>query len=206
MRLFLARHTQPEGGDVWTILGHKDTPLSVEGRRHWEDLAAQFDGVPIEAVYSSDLSRAWWCADLVASRRRLPAYRLKELREMDCGKLDGMTREEAATRHPEAVEGLRADPANYCIPGGESLQEVSRRVLPVIREIRAGGSGCVLIVAHAVVNRAIICDALKLPLDYAYRIDQSYGGITIVDYRASNPILHTINAPCVPARFREAVS
>jgi broad specificity phosphatase PhoE len=57
-------------------------------------------------------------------------------------------------------------------------------------------------VAHAVVNRTIICDAMGLPLKYAYRIDQSYGGLTIIDYRDDRPILHTINAPSLPVGFR----
>ena len=75
--------------------------------------------------------------------------------------------------------------------------------LPVVKGILAGENNCTLIVAHAVVNRAIICEALRLPLERAYRIDQAYGGITIIDYGRTHPVLHTVNAPCVPAKFRE---
>ncbi len=202
-RLFLVRHTQPEGGGVWTILGHKDIPLSEEGKRHWREIASQLDPVPIEAVYSSDLSRTWWGAEMVAANKGVPAYRLRGLREMDCGALDGMTREKAAAVHPEAFVGLKNDPINYRVPGGESLQEVADRVHPVIREIMAGGNRCVLLVGHAVVNRTVICDALGLSLEYAYRIEQSYGGISVIDYGGANPIVHTINSPAVPPALME---
>lgn len=201
MRLYLARHTEPEGGRVWTILGHKDVPLSEDGKKHWRQIAAEFDDVPIEGVYCSDLERSWWCAELVASSKRLQASRHRALREMDCGALDGMTRDEARQRFPEAFEGLRNDPANYRIPEGETLREVCDRVLPVIQGIRSAGHGCALLVAHAVVNRAIICDAMGLPLENAYRIDQSYGGLTIIDYRESRPVIHTVNAPGIPDGF-----
>lgn len=198
MILILARHTEPEGGRVWRILGHKDIPLSEDGKRHWRKVARQLERLPIEAVYSSDLSRASWCGTLIASKRGLPAQRLKELREMDCGALDGMTREEAKAQYPEAFEGLRSDPVNYRIPEGETLQEVHDRVVPVVEGIRMGSHRCVLMVAHAVVNRSIICAALQLPLPYAYRIDQSYGGLSVIEYGGSYPLLHTVNAPCVP--------
>ena len=68
---------------------------------------------------------------------------------------------------------------------------------------RAGGAKCVLLVAHAVVNRSIICEAMGLPLRYAYRVDQSYGGLTIIDYGDVHPVLHAINAPSIPAIFAE---
>lgn len=183
---------------MWRILGHKDTPLSGDGKRHWRKIARQLETLPVEAVYSSDLSRASWCAEFIASRRGLSAQSLKELREMDCGALDGMTREEAKAQYPEAFEGLRSDPVNYRIPEGETLQEVHDRVAPVVEGIRRGSHECVLMVAHAVVNRSIICSALQLPLAYAYRIDQSYGGLSIIEYGGTHPLLHTINASCIP--------
>jgi broad specificity phosphatase PhoE len=201
MKLFLARHTEPEGGRVWTILGHKDVPLSEDGKAHGRALVREFADVPLEAVYCSDLERAWWCAEQAASSKGLTAVRTAALREMDCGALDGMTREEARSRYPEAFEGLRSDPVGYRIPEGETLQEVADRVLPLVKDICDKGLDCVLIVAHAVVNRTIICDAMGLPLENAYRIDQSYGGITIIDYRDGRPVLHTINSPAIPSDF-----
>ena len=204
LRLYLVRHTEPEGGRTWTILGHKDVPLSKRGTRHSERLAKQFERAPLEAVYCSDLSRAWWFAELVAKSRGLPAYRLEALRELDCGCMDGMKRDEARSEYPEVFEGLRRDPVNYRIPKGETMQELADRVRPVIDDVKAGGHRCVLVVAHAVVNRVVICDALNLPLDFAYRIDQSYGGVNIIEYGGRHPTVHVVNAPSLPAAFAAA--
>jgi alpha-ribazole phosphatase len=199
MRLFLLRHTQPEGGQTWTILGHKDVPLSESGMSHCRDLAAQFEGMPLEAVYSSDLERSWRLADMLAKSRGLPAHRLKGLRELDCGCMDGMKRDKARELYPEVFEGLRRDPLNYRIPEGETMLELAGRVRPVIDEIRGSGLRLVLIVGHAVVNRIVLCDALNLPLEYAYRIEQSYGGINVVEYGNRRPTVHLVNSPVIPA-------
>jgi broad specificity phosphatase PhoE len=176
-------------------------PLSEHGARHAEDLAVQFVNLPLEAIYCSDLHRSWWLAELVAKLKGLPAYRLQALRELDCGCMDGMKRDEARTDHPEVFEGLLNDPVNYRIPGGETMLELANRVRPVIDDIRAGGNRCVLVVGHAVVNRVVLCGALKLPLEFAYRIDQSYGGLNVIEYGGRHPTVHIINSPVIPAEF-----
>jgi broad specificity phosphatase PhoE len=198
LRLYLIRHTEPEGGSSWTILGHKDTPLSEDGKRHAEEIAKQYADVPLDAVYCSDLERAWWTAELVAKSKGLTAHRLEALRELDCGVMDGLKRDEARKSHPEVFEGLRNDPVNYRIPGGETMLELADRVKRVMEEMKAAGNRRVLVVAHAVVNRVVLCDALGLPLELAYRIDQSYGGLNVIEYGGRHPMVRAVNSPVVP--------
>jgi alpha-ribazole phosphatase/probable phosphoglycerate mutase len=176
-------------------------PLSEHGNRHAEDLAKQLVNLPLEAIYCSDLKRAWWLAELVAKSKGLPAYRLEALRELDCGCMDGKERDEARRNHPEVFEGLINDPVDYRIPEGETMRELADRVRPVIDEIRAGGNRCVLVVGHAVVNRVVLCAALDLPLKFAYRIDQSYGGLNVIEYGGRHPTVHIMNSPVLPAEF-----
>lgn len=198
LRLYLIRHTEPEGGRSWTILGHKDTPLSEDGKRHAEEIAGRFADLPLDAVYCSDLERAWWTADLVARSKDLPAHRLEALRELDCGIMDGLKRDEARKNHPEVFEGLRNDPVGYRIPGGETMIELAARVRAVLEKIIGAGGRRVLIVGHAVVNRVVLCDALGLPLEFAYRIDQSYGGLNVIEYGGRHPMVQTMNSPVIP--------
>ena len=204
LRLYLIRHTEPEGGRYWTILGHNDTPLSEAGKRHAEEIARRFAEVPLDVVYSSDLERAWWPAELVAKSKDLPAHRLEALRELDCGIMDGLKRDEARKNHPEVFEGLRNDPVRYRIPGGETMLELAGRVKPVIEKIIAARSSRVLIVGHAVVNRVVLCDALGLPLEFAYRIDQSYGGLNVIEYVGRHPVVRAVNSPLMPESAAES--
>src|SRR3990172_1839376 len=40
----------------------------------------------------------------------------------------------------------------------------------------------VKVVAHGGVNRVILCDAMKLPMENFFRIEQDYGCLNVIDY------------------------
>ena len=48
--------------------------------------------------------------------------------------------------------------------------------------------------SHAVVVRAILADALAMPPDAMFRLDQSYGGISVVEWFDGNPFVRVVNA------------
>jgi alpha-ribazole phosphatase/probable phosphoglycerate mutase len=48
-------------------------------------------------------------------------------------------------------------------------------------------------VAHAGVNRVILCDALSLPLQHLFRLDQNYGCLNIIDYFPDFTVVRLIN-------------
>ncbi len=72
--------------------------------------------------------------------------------------------------------------------------DVSRRVLPRLQELVQQHPGQSLaLVAHAGVNRVILCDALGLSLENIFRLDQSYGGLNIIDYFPDLAVVRLIN-------------
>jgi probable phosphoglycerate mutase len=52
----------------------------------------------------------------------------------------------------------------------------------------------VAVFSHAVVIRVIVADALAMPLDAMFRLDQSYGGITIIEWFDGRPFVRMVNA------------
>jgi probable phosphoglycerate mutase len=79
--------------------GHADSPLTPEGRRQALAAARKLKG--FDWVTSSDLSRAFYTAVIIArelSIPRLPA--LAELREVDVGPWQGLTRRDIDRRFP----------------------------------------------------------------------------------------------------------
>ena len=86
------------------------------------------------------------------------------------------------------------DLANFRIPGGESLLDVRERVLPRLQKVVAAHPGQPLaLVAHAGVNRVILCDALSLPLENLFRLDQNYGCLNIIDYFPDFTVVRLMN-------------
>ena len=108
---------------------------------------------------------------------------------------DGMPIAEDFLPSPEELEKRKLDVANYRYPGGgESMRDLSNRVLPFLRKIIKDQRGKdILIVAHGAVNRVVLCDALGLEPNNVFRIQQDYGCLNIIDYYSDNTLVRLIN-------------
>ena len=131
--ILLARHGETQWNRDGRYQGHADPPLNDLGRTQAGVLAESLDGEALDAVYSSDLSRAHETAEIVASRLGLPVERDAGLREIAVGSWQGLTRAER--------DGLEWD--------GESYEEHRQRVLEALHRIaERHPEGRVLVVAH----------------------------------------------------------
>jgi broad specificity phosphatase PhoE len=85
-------------------------------------------------------------------------------------------------------------PTTVTLPGGESWTHLRARTLAARRDIVARHAGsAVAVVAHGGVTRAILADVLGLPDEHLFRLEQSYGGLSIVDEIDGVPIARVIN-------------
>lgn len=193
-RLYLVRHGQVADGHTDRYHGHNDIPLSPEGERQLTELARQLKHVPLAAVCASDLSRAREGAARLCAGRGLAVRIVPEFREVHFGVWEGLTFQEIADRYPRELEGRFRDLAGFRIPGGESLLDVHNRVIPRLQELLSEYPGQSLaLVAHAGVNRVILCHALGLPLSHFFRLDQNYGCLNIIDYFPDFTVVRLIN-------------
>ncbi len=139
--ILLARHGETDWNREGRVQGHTDRPLNETGRAQAQALAETLSGEHLDAVYSSDLSRAYETARLVAEPRGLAVTRVPELREKHFGTWEGLTDTEVVERWPQARNGQWGD--------GETADDVARRVLAALRRIAAAHpDGRVLVVSH----------------------------------------------------------
>jgi alpha-ribazole phosphatase len=193
-RLYLVRHGQVADGHAHRYHGNNDIGLSPEGERQLTQLARQLQAVPFAAVYASNLRRSRDGAVRLCQERELEPQVIPEFREIHFGVWEGLTFSEIAERHPEELASRFQDLANFRSPGGESLVDVGDRVLPRLKEVVAAHPGQSLaLVAHAGVNRVILCDALSLPLQHLFRLDQNYGCLNIIDYFPDFTVVRLMN-------------
>jgi broad specificity phosphatase PhoE len=167
--VYLARHGESDWNAAQRWQGHADRPLTELGRRQAVELADRLAGVPLDAVYSSDLLRARETAETVAAPRGLPVRALPELREIDVGSWSGLTRPEAAARFPEAY--LRWTQGGHGWDDGENYEQMAERVVGAVLRLAArhpGGSA--LVVAHGGPIRALHAVALGIDLSSHRRV------------------------------------
>jgi broad specificity phosphatase PhoE len=193
-RLVFVRHVEPDERMQGRIYGRLDPGLSEQGRAHAETIAAHLAEQSIVAAYSSPQLRARETAAPLARRLALEPLIEPDLRELDFGVLEGLRVDEAAARFPVEAAWTAA-PAAVAFPGGESVAALRERAVAAARRIADAHEGeTAAVFGHAVAIRAILADALAMPPDAMFRIDQAYGGISVVEWFDGNPFVRVVNA------------
>ena len=149
--ILLARHGETDWNLQRRVQGHSDTPLNETGRAQALALAETLDGAELDAIYASDLERAYETARIVAERKGLTVSRLPELRERNFGTWEGLTDTEIFERFPQAKTGSWGD--------AETKDEMAERVLGALHRIAAEHpGGQVLVVTHGGPVRSLLVE------------------------------------------------
>jgi broad specificity phosphatase PhoE len=170
--VYLARHGESDWNVERRWQGHADRPLTERGREQAKALAQKLRGVDIDAVYASDLRRAWETADAVAAPRGLEVVRLPELREVDVGSWSGFTHDECADRFPDAFVRWQEGGSGW--DDGESYEDMGVRIVGAIQRLaEEHPDGAILVVSHGGPIRAVHAHAL---------------GVDIATHRRTGPV------------------
>lgn len=179
--IYLIRHGHIDVKGEKRFVGQVDIPLSEKGRSQANALRQWFEKMPLDAIYASDLSRTLATAIIIGAPHDRSPVPVKKLREIDLGSWDGRTFSHIKTSFPKAFEKRGKEIAHFKVPGGESFSELQNRVVPAFNDIAMSAAGDTLIVAHAGVNRVILCHILGMPLSNLFRLEQDFGCINIID-------------------------
>jgi broad specificity phosphatase PhoE len=159
--------------------------------RQARDLAAALADVPLEAVYTSPLTRAVLTAQAVAAEHELVPVEVADLREIERGAVDGMSFDEYQA---ELQAELLSRPLTVRFPGGETYGELRDRVCPALEEIAAAhASGAVTVVTHLGPIRAALAGWLGIPDESLFRIDQRPASVNVVDWLDGVPLIRLVN-------------
>ncbi len=154
-RLILIRHGESVLGRAKRYAGHRNTPLSPEGRAQASRLRSTFGRLRADLVFSSDLERCLETARLLAPGA--PLHTSARLRELDFGSWDGLTARTCRRRDEERFDRWMRDPWSTRPPGGESLRRLCSRVRTYVASLIHRFPGRTLaIVTHAGPIRALV--------------------------------------------------
>ena len=148
-KLILTRHGQTDWNREGRYQGQADPPLNSTGRQQAQALADRLADRSLEAIYSSDLQRAFETAQIIAQRHGLPVRQDQRLREINQGEWEGLRIEEIIARYPQIWAAFLDDPLQGQAPGGEPPLLVAERVWAAVSDIaKLYPTGTVLIVSH----------------------------------------------------------
>ncbi len=155
MKLHFVRHGETEYNKKALITGHTDEPLNEEGIQQAEDTIPLLSNYT--EIYCLDLIRCRQTADVLNKNLGLNIKYDSRLRERNLGNLEGKTWDYFDALDPSLREKDRNQEFDYVPFGGESVGQVTERLLSVISDIKneQNNSGTVLMVAHGGIIRLL---------------------------------------------------
>ena len=117
-----------------------------------------------------------------------------ELREVNFGELEGLAFDEIGQRYPELTRSWVKRNLNLKYPGGDSLDEFSRRVGTFLNRLdKHTAEETILIVAHSGVLRTLVCQLLDIELERRWQFRVDLASLSIVETYSQEAILSRLN-------------
>jgi alpha-ribazole phosphatase len=201
--IYLLRHGVVTGNGEKRFIGQSDPPLSEAGSHQARQWHRRLGSVEFEAILCSDLKRSEETARIIAGDTKKVIRIMPELREIHLGQWDGLSMAYVRRHFPEKWRKRGENLSSYRPSGGESFKDLQNRVVPTFEEVGGQLKGHGLIVAHAGVNRVILCHVLGMPLSNLFRLAQDYGALNIIDCGKNSPQVLALNLQPVDLQNRE---
>lgn len=156
--ILLVRHGQSEANAGGIFTGHSGYPLSALGHAQAERTAEYIKAnYPVDAVFSSDLPRAFQTAEHIALAFGLPIVTDARFREINGGAWERKLFDQLQDLYPDDYAVWKTDVGNARCTGGESVMELADRVYEGVCAVAEANPGkCIVIATHATPMRATI--------------------------------------------------
>jgi probable phosphoglycerate mutase len=165
-RILAIRHGQTAWNADSRIQGHTDIALDAVGQWQAGRLAQALGDDELQAIYSSDLMRAWQTAAPLAARKGLQPRVDPGLRERGFGEFEGLSFAQIEQRWPDQAQAWRRRDPDFGARGGEVLRDFRERVVAAVTRLAQGHRGqSIALVTHGGVLDLLYRDATRVALD-----------------------------------------
>lgn len=167
--VILVRHGQSDANLNLYFAGHCNPNLTELGYKQAEKFSHWvLKNYKIDKIYSSDLLRAYNTAKPTAEKLGYNIIKDINFREINAGKWEGLKFEQLLIDYPEDYGMFINDIGNSRCTDGESVRELSVRVLAELKKVCEENDGKTILVAtHATPIRSIQTILQKGDISYA---------------------------------------
>lgn len=195
VRIILIRH----GETTWNVegryQGQEDTPLSPTGIAQGKAAGLALKDISIDAAVSGPLSRAFDTCRFITKYHHVNIRIDERITEISHGRWEGVHADEIKKNYPKEFELWHNRPEKVQMPGGESLEDVRKRVRAAFDDYAAIYQGKTLLVAaHDAVNKVILCDLMGLGMEHFWHFKQDNACINVIEEHEKSWRLVTLNA------------
>ena len=148
--VYLIRHGQSQGNLKDQFVGHTDIGLTELGHQQAAAAAAYLKNIPLDAIYSSDLQRAYDTACTTARLKNMSVTKTAAMREIYGGKWETVTFPSLMDHFGQDFSVWQNDFGNARCTDGESVLELQTRIVNEVKRIAEENPGkAVAIFCHA---------------------------------------------------------
>jgi len=157
-KIFIIRHAEAEGNIYRRAHGHYNGLITNKGYKQIEKLKERFENIRIDAIYSSDLSRACTTAKALSEPRGLTINETEMLREVGLGEWEDNAWGDIGYLNRDMNEKFNNDPAGWKVAGSESYENVKARMSFFITETAKKHPGeTIAMFSHGFAIRSLMC-------------------------------------------------
>jgi len=158
-KLILIRHGHSLANLERNFAGHTDVDLSPIGEKQVKKTAEYVaENYVVDKIYASDLKRAFDTGCAVAEACGLDVTPDSELREIYAGKWEGLAFDYLSEAFEKPYWIWRNDIGNARCTDGESVKELSQRIVAEVTRIAEENQGKTVVIAtHATPIRCMQC-------------------------------------------------
>ena len=196
-RLILVRHGRTEWNRVERFRGRSDIKLDDVGIKQAKAAATRISDWQVSAFYSSPLNRAAATSKILARPFCLEVKLLPAIIDIDYGKWQSLSPEEAAANDGDLYAKWMESPHKVKFPAGESLTEVRKRAASAMDSlITQHPKETIVLVSHKVVCQILILSFLGLDNSHFWQITQDVCAINVFEVRGGIPSALSLNDTC----------
>lgn len=196
-RIILVRHGKSTYNQERRIQGRLDKSILTEtGRSGALQVGDTLSSIAFDAAYTSPLQRAKETAEIILSRLTNPPQLqpTDQLMEIDLPLWEGMLRQDAIDKFPEAYQQWQKQPDKFSMKLPSADGEIEHfPVLAIFASARQfwkeilsrHRDETILVVGHNGINRALIATISEISPDYYQSIQQSNCGISVINFGTS---------------------
>lgn len=168
MKIYLIRHSESQDDLINCYGGASDWDLTENGAKKVELFRPIYEGFNIQKLYTSPLKRAYKTAEILNKNKNVEIEKVFDLHETNhYGYLTGLEKNLAKELFGYLLEKPEYQNASYynrkCMPGGESADDLDKRVQNVFKNILEDSRNMqnIAIVTHGGVLRSFFFSVLN---------------------------------------------
>ena len=196
-KLIISRHSESEWNLTGQWTGFTDVNLTPKGHADAQVIGRMLSGYHFDGVYTSLLKRAQQTMFSILGENNssnAPAITLTDkINERDYGDMTGKNKWEVKDEiGEEAFNGIRRG-WDYPVPGGETLKDVSARVVPyfeseMLPKLKAGEN--ILMAAHGNSIRALVKYLDEVADEDVAQVEMGFGQVLVYEFDENGEMIN----------------